>query len=74
MPVDDMHTTLGLEPRADGGTDLYMETTYRPRYGVLGAIADRMMMRRMFRAMLLKVLMGLAEKAEVEKPALTVAA
>jgi hypothetical protein len=73
MPVDDMFTTLGLLPRADGGTELYMETTYRPRYGLLGTIADRLMLRRMFRAMLLKVLLGLADKAERAAP-LTIAA
>lgn len=74
MPVDDMFTTLGLSPRAGGGTELYMQTSYRPRLGVLGAVADVLMIRRMFRSMLLKVLQGLAEKAEQRKPALAVAA
>ncbi len=63
MPVDDMHTTLGLEPRPGGGTELFMETTYRPRYGVLGTIADVLMIRRMLRGMLLTVIAGRPHKA-----------
>ncbi|MEO7222310.1 MAG: SRPBCC family protein [Devosia sp.] len=64
LPVDRTVTTLGLAPWASGGTRLYMETDYTPRHGVLGVVADHLVIRRMFRSMLLKVLEGLADKAE----------
>jgi hypothetical protein len=63
LPVKDTLTTLGLVPKLDGSTRLYMETTYRPRYGLIGVIADQLIIRRMFCRMLLGVLEGLAEKA-----------
>ena len=63
MPVRKSKTTLGLSPRADGGTDLYMDFTYTPKYGPLGAVMNVLAMRSMFRALLKKVLTGLSEKA-----------
>lgn len=69
MPVDNTVTTLGLVPQAGGGTLLYMETSYDPRWGYVGALLDRLMIRRMFATMLLGVIGGLAAKAERRSPA-----
>jgi hypothetical protein len=64
MPVTGMMTTLGLSPRPGGGSHLFMETSYTPRYGIVGKAMDVLAMRRMFSRMLLDVIKGLAEKAE----------
>jgi hypothetical protein len=63
LPIQDARTTLGLVPKLDGSTRLYMETSYRPRYGLFGVIADHLMIRRTLCRMFLGVLKGLAEKA-----------
>lgn len=64
MPVDGTVTTLGLLPQTPTGTLLYMETRYVPRHGIFGRALDALVLRRMFEAMLSKVIAGLAEKAE----------
>ncbi|GLS36640.1 hypothetical protein GCM10010869_22310 [Mesorhizobium tianshanense] len=74
LPVDRTVTTLGLLPQSGGGTRLFMETTYRPRYGFVGVVADHLIIRRMFRNMLLKVIEGLAEKALAKEKAPMLAA
>ena len=63
LPVDGTVTTLGLTPKANGRTLLYMETSYRPRYGVIGIVADRLVIRNTFRKMLMGVIEGLARKS-----------
>ena len=62
MPVRDMLTTLGLQPKA-GGTELYMQTQYQPKFGIAGKVMDRLILRRMMRGMMLNVIEGLGEKA-----------
>lgn len=62
MPVAGMQTTLGVEPRPAGAM-LFMETTYSPPFGVLGAIMDPLVIRPRFRGMLTKVLVGLDQSA-----------
>jgi hypothetical protein len=74
LPVASNITTLGLMPRAGGGSLLFMESVYQLRYGVFGAIMDALVMRRTSNAMLGKVLVGLAEKAEEREAALKLAA
>ena len=63
MPVKDAHTTLGLEPQADGSTRLYMDFHYQPKFGLAGLLMDKVMLNRMMRGMLMKLLHGLSEKA-----------
>ena len=74
LPVDHTVTTLGLVAQTSGGTLLYMETSYTPRYGVLGIITDHLVIRRMFRSMLLKVIEGLGDKALAAKTVSVLAA
>lgn len=73
LPVDHTVTTLGLVPQPSG-TLLYMETSYTPRHGLFGVVADHLMLRRTFKTMLLKVIKGLSEKAEAQQPLLRTAA
>jgi hypothetical protein len=63
LPIKDAQTTLGVIPELDGTARLYMETTYRPRYGLIGLLADPLIIRRTLGRMFLGVLEGLAEKA-----------
>jgi hypothetical protein len=63
LPIKDASTTLGLVPKLDGSTRLYMETTYRPRYGFIGVIADHLIIRGTLCRMFIGVLEGLGERA-----------
>lgn len=63
MPIERTVTTLGLEPVLGGGTRLYMQSEYQPKYGIAGRIMDPLMLRPMLKGMLRKVLVGLADKA-----------
>lgn len=63
LPVDGTTTTLGLVPR-DAGASLFMETSYNPRWGIVGFVLDAVVLRRVFAANLAGVIAGLAEKAE----------
>lgn len=63
LPVDGTTTTLGLLPLA-AGTRLFMETSYRPRWGIVGLALDVIVLRQIFASNLAGVIAGLAEKAE----------
>lgn len=63
MPVKDAYTTLGLEPSMGGGSRLYMDFHYTPKFGPLGFVMDKVMLNRMMRGMLIKLLEGLSQKA-----------
>lgn len=63
MPIRDAFTTLALEPVAQA-TRLVMEMRYEPRFGLLGQVADSLILRRKMASLMRGVLQGLAEKAE----------
>ena len=63
LPVDGITTTLGLESLG-AGTLLFMQTRYRPRWGIVGAVADVVLLRPIFADNLAGVIAGLAAKAE----------
>lgn len=63
LPMNEPKTTLGLLP-LERGTRLFMETQYRPRYGMVGALLDALVLRRVVAARFRRILMNLAAQAE----------
>lgn len=74
MPVKNAKTKLGVLPTSDGGSQVYMEFSYDPKFGPFGSIMDFVMMRRMMSGLLQKVVDGLVEKAQLAESKLTAAA
>lgn len=62
-PIDTPTGELGLEADSDG-TCIYMRITYTPRYGLLGRVMDRVMIRRQYEKMIPNILRGLKHYAE----------
>jgi len=59
MPLKAATATLSVTPRGDNACTATMHMDYRPKYGPLGALMDRMMMRSVMTKMFGKVLAGL---------------
>lgn len=74
MPIDNPVTKLGVIPSSNGGSRVYMEFSYTPRFGLVGKLMNVLMLKRMMTGMLKKVLEGLAEKAELAQKPATIAA
>jgi uncharacterized protein YndB with AHSA1/START domain len=63
MPLKRAIGTLELVPRG-AETDVVFTMDYAPKFGPLGALMDRLMMRKGFCGMLMEVLEGLEEHLE----------
>lgn len=74
MPVKNAKTKLGVIPSAQGGSQVYMEFSYDPKFGPIGKVMDILMMRRMMSGLLQKVVDGLAEKANEAENKVSLAA
>ncbi|MFQ5509768.1 MAG: SRPBCC family protein [Leptospirillia bacterium] len=66
MPLASAFGTLGVSDAADGGSEAYMIMDYTPKFGPLGRLMDRMMMRRMMGGMMQQVLAALAQSVEAD--------
>lgn len=65
LPVQNSKTKLGVMPQATGGSQVYMEFSYDPKFGLLGKIMNVVVLKYMMSRLLQKVVDGLAEKAEI---------
>jgi hypothetical protein len=63
MPVNNIKTSLGITPNATGGAQLYMHMEYTPKWGFVGSVLNRLVMKSQFEKMATGVLKGLEEKA-----------
>ncbi|MBL4757682.1 MAG: SRPBCC family protein [Rhizobiales bacterium] len=65
VPIKDTQVRLSIEP--DGtGSILKMDMSYRPKFGLLGAVMDVLMLKRMMAKSMRSVVAGLDEKATIE--------
>jgi uncharacterized protein YndB with AHSA1/START domain len=68
LPIRDVRTTLAITP-TKSGSRAAMQISYAPKYGLLGEIMDRIILRRRMRGLMEKVLEGLDEKSVLRAPA-----
>lgn len=59
MPVTKLFTTIGVMPAGKSESIVYMKSTYEPKFGIAGAIMDRIFLRWVIRFMFDRVLKGL---------------
>jgi len=59
MPLKSASATLSVVPDGAGACTATMHMEYQPKYGILGALMDRMMIKKTMGGMFTKVLAGL---------------
>lgn len=59
MPVAKLFTTIGVKQEGKSESIVYMKSTYEPKFGIAGAIMDKVFLRWVMRFMFARVLKGL---------------
>jgi ribosome-associated toxin RatA of RatAB toxin-antitoxin module len=66
MPLKSASATLSVSPIDDGSCTATMHMEYLPKYGILGALMDRMMIKKTMSGMFAKVLAELDRQITTE--------
>lgn len=67
MPIRDVRTTLAVLPH-EAGSRAVMQIDYTPKFGVLGQLLDRLMLRWKMTGLMRSVLEGLEQKSVLSAP------